>query len=105
MRTLANSFGDFRCDTEKLNLDIAITLMYVGTSAGALVLTIIGDLLGRKRLMIACLGTTAIGIGIVILSVNIQMAAAGLFLSVVGVCTAFSVCFYFIAEIVAESHR
>lgn len=97
MRTLANEFGDFRCPEEKLQLDFVITLMYVGTVVGSLVLTMVGDLVGRKRLMIACLATNVIGLAIVISSVNIEMAAAGLFLSTVGVQTAFNVCFYFLS--------
>ena len=97
MHTLANEFGDFRCKKEKMELDFVITLMYVGTVAGSLILTLVGDLVGRKRLMMACLGTNVLGLIIVIFCANIEMAAAGLFLSTVGVQTAFNVCFYFLA--------
>jgi MFS family permease len=97
MATLANKFGDFRCSKEKLELDFVITLMYVGTVVGCLILTMVGDLVGRKRLMIACMGTNVLGLIIVIFCVNIEMAAAGLFLSTVGIQTAFNVCFYFLA--------
>jgi MFS family permease len=70
--------------------------MYMGTMVGGLIQIVIGDLVGRKRLMIACLATNALGLITVILSVNIHMASAGLFLSTVGIQTAFNICFYFL---------
>jgi len=79
--------------------------MYVGAVVGFLALTVLGDLLGRKILMVSCLIINAIGLIIVIFSVNIVMAAAGLFLSMAGISNAFNICFYFLTETVAESHR
>jgi len=70
--------------------------MYVGVVVGFLVLTIFGDLLCRKILMVSCLIINVIGLIIVIFSVNIVMAAVGLFLSTAGLSNGFNICFYFL---------
>jgi len=80
-------------------------MMYIGTVVGFLALTVLGDLLNRKLLMVSCLIINVIGLIIVIFSVNIVMAAIGLFFSTVGMSNAFNICFYFLSETVAESHR
>jgi MFS family permease len=105
MYSLANEFGDYRCAKEKMELDFVITMMYVGTVVGFLGLTLAGDLVGRKLLMVVCLGINVVGLLLVIFCANIEMAAFGLFLSTVGIQNAFNVCFYFLSETVAESHR
>lgn len=80
-------------------------MMYIGTVVGFLALTVLGDLLNRKLLMVSCLIINVIGLIIVIFSVNIVMAAIGLFLSTAGLSNGFNICFYFLTETVAESHR
>ena len=85
MISLANEFGDYRCDEEKLQLDFIITLMYVGNVVGFLGLTLVGDMFGRKNLMFG----------------NLTMAGIGLFISTCGIQNAFNICFYYIAETVS----
>ena len=58
MYSIANSFGDFRCPTEKLYLDWFISLMVAGNMLGFVVLSSFGSWLGKKTVivggMIAC---------------------------------------------------
>jgi hypothetical protein len=65
-----------------------ITLTYIGTVVGFLLLSFVGDLVGRKRLMTSLL-----------------MAGIGLFIASVGVQNSFNICFYFISETVSEEFR
>ncbi len=71
--------------------------MYIGTVVGFLALTFVGDLIGRKRLLLICSILVVIGMTITIFCVNLKMAGAGLFLATVGVQNAYNICFYFIA--------
>jgi MFS transporter, putative metabolite:H+ symporter len=103
--SLANEFGDFRCSEEKLQLDSIITVMYVGTVVGFLLLTLVGDLLGRKLLISLCMLLTVVGLTIAIFCSSLAMAGAGLFLATVGIQNAYNICFFFIAETVSEEYR
>jgi OCT family organic cation transporter-like MFS transporter 4/5 len=105
MNTLANEFGDYRCSNEKMTLDSIITLMYVGTLVGFLLLTFVGDLLGRKLLLTICCSLGVVGLIITIFCANITMAGIGLFLATVGVQNSFNICFYFISETISEEYR
>ena len=82
-----------------------ITITYVGTVVGFLILSFVGDLLGRKRLMIICMSGVVIGLVIAIFCQSLMMAGIGLFIASVGVQNAFNICFYFIAETVSEDFR
>jgi MFS family permease len=82
-----------------------ITLTYVGTVVGFLILSFVGDLLGRKRLMIICMSGVVIGLVIAIFCESLVMAGVGLFIASVGVQNAFNICFYFISETVSEDFR
>ena len=73
-------------------------MMYVGNVAGYLCLSLFGDLIGRKLLMVVNLIITLLGVLIVIFCVSLTMAASGLFLSTFGVQNAFNICFFFISE-------
>lgn len=101
MISLANEFGDYRCDEEKLQLDFIITLMYVGNVVGFLGLTLVGDMFGRKNLMLGNLIICALGLAITIFCANLTMAGIGLFISTCGIQNAFNICFYYIAETVS----
>jgi MFS family permease len=79
--------------------------MYVGNVVGFLGLTLVGDVLGRKMLMLANLIICAVGMIITVFAVNLTMAGIGLFISTCGIQNAFNICFYYIAETVSESHR
>jgi len=82
-----------------------ITITYLGTVVGFLILSFVGDLLGRKRLMIICMSGVVIGLVIAIFCQSLMMAGIGLFIASVGVQNAFNICFYFIAETVSEDFR
>jgi MFS family permease len=79
--------------------------MYVGSVVGFLLMTLVGDLIGRKLLMTICMLMTVAGLTITIFCVNLQMAGAGLFLATVGIQDAYNVCFFFIAETISEEYR
>ena len=97
MLTLANEMGDYRCDSEATTLSLAILFMYMSTIFAYLVLSIVGDLIGRKTFIILGLVTMIIGIIWAILANSLFLAAAGLFIGLAGVQWAFSVSFVFIS--------
>ena len=72
-------------------------MMYVGNVVGYLGLSLIGDWMGRKVLMVGNLIIACLGVLITIFSVSLTMAAAGLFLSTLGIQNAFNICFFFIS--------
>ena len=74
-----------------------MTIMYIGNVVGFLIVALIGDLVGRKFLMMCNLITALVGLAITILCVNLTMAAAGLFLMTLGIQNSFNICFYFIS--------
>jgi MFS family permease len=82
-----------------------ITLTYVGTVVGFLLLSFVGDLLGRKKLMVICMASVVIGLVIAIFCQDLVMAGIGLFIASVGIQNAFNICFYFISETVSEEFR
>ena len=59
--------------------------MLLGKGVGALILSIFGDLLGRKLLMISNLVICTLGLVITIFSVNLLMVGIGLFLALFGI--------------------
>ena len=72
-------------------------MMYIGNVVGFLGVSIIGDWMGRKALMTGNLIITCLGVLITIFCASLTMAAAGLFLSTLGIQNAFNICFYFIS--------
>lgn len=80
-------------------------MMYVGAVVGFLISAVIGDHMGRKTLITLCLLLNLVGMTLTILAPTIVVAGVGLFISTVGIQNGFNVCFYFLAETVAESHR
>lgn len=105
IRTIPNTFGDYRCHSEKVQVDFVITMMYVGNVVGYLGLSLIGDLVGRKLLMVTNLFVVLLGMGVTLFCVSLTMAAAGLFLMTLGVQNAFNICFFFISETMSEETR
>lgn len=79
--------------------------MYVGNVVGFFGLTLVGDLMGRKSLLVANLFLANIGLAVTILSQTIIMAGIGLFIITCGIQNSFNVCFYFIAETMSEEYR
>lgn len=79
--------------------------MYVGNVVGFFGLTLVGDLMGRKMLMVVNLFLAAIGLTLTILCQSIMMAGIGLFIITCGIQNAFNVCFYFISETMSEEYR
>lgn len=64
---------------------------------GFLLSALIGDLIGRKLLIVLCMLTNALGLIITIFCSNLTMAGVGLFISTIGIQDGFNVCFYFLA--------
>ena len=75
--------------------------MYVGNVVGFLGLTLVGDLFGRKTLMLGNLAICAVGMIITAFCANLTMAGIGLFISTCGIQNAFNICFYYISETVS----
>ncbi len=75
--------------------------MYVGNVVGFLGLTLVGDLFGRKNLMLGNLAIAALGLTITVCCANLTMAGIGLFISTCGIQNAFNICFYYISETVS----
>lgn len=75
--------------------------MYVGAVVGFLLMTLVGDILGRKMLMTIWMSMTVVGITITIFCQDLPMAGAGLFLATVGIQNAYNVCFFFISETIS----
>jgi predicted MFS family arabinose efflux permease len=61
--------------------------------------------MGRKRLLQINLLSFVVGLTILILSVNLYMAAVGLLFSCLGISNGFIICFYFIIETVSDDKR
>ena len=80
-------------------------MMYVGNVVGFLGITLIGDLVGRKMLLVGNLVLALAGLIVTLLCVSLIMAGVGLFLVCCGVQNAFNVCFYFISETMSEEYR
>ena len=74
-----------------------MTMMYVGNVVGFLGLSLAGDLVGRKVLMVSNLVIALLGLVITIFCVSLTMAAAGLFLMTLGIQNSFNICFFFIS--------
>ena len=74
-----------------------MTIMYIGNVVGFLIVALIGDIVGRKFLMMCNLISALVGLAVTILCVNLPMAAAGLFLMTMGIQNSFNICFYFIS--------
>lgn len=105
MHTLSNVFGDYRCDEAHLTIALIITIMYVGNVVGFLGLTLVGDLMGRKMLLVVNLFLVVVGLMLTIMCQTLTMAGIGLFITTCGIQNAFNVCFYFIAETMSEDYR
>lgn len=71
----------------------------MGTVVGYLGLSLVGDFLTRKKLLLVNLFLAVLGLTITIFSSSLMMAGVGLFFLAAGIRNAFNICFYFIAEI------
>ena len=97
MESLANQMGDYRCDSEAATLSLAILVMYSSTILAYIILSIVGDYIGRKTFII--LGLIIMNVGIIwtIFSDSLFLAAAGLFVGLSGAQWSFSISFVFIS--------
>ena len=62
IHSLANRFGDYRCESEMSYLNIFKSLLYFGTVVGMMFVSVAGDLFGRRTLIIAFLSMTLTGV-------------------------------------------
>ena len=79
--------------------------MLFGKAIGPMIPTMIGDFMGRKRLILGSLLLEAVGLILVIFSVNLPMAGAGLFIAMCGAQNSFTIPFFFASEKVKEGYR
>jgi MFS family permease len=97
MITLGNQYGDYRCEKDKINLDLISSLFYFGGVAGCLFLALLGNFMGRKKLLIFLMGILIFGLGVACISKNLLTAGIGLFLICMGVQSAYTLSFLFLA--------
>ena len=105
MHTLGNEFGDYRCDSEELFLNLVQTMMYMGRIAGALSLTLLGDYFTRKSLFMANWCLALAGLTMINFSGGLIESGMWLFIAAVGVGNVFFMGFYFCSEEVGETYR
>lgn len=86
-------------------LDLASSCTYFGAFVGYILISFFADNFGRRTSMLLAWGATTIGSIIVACSVNIWMAAAGLFLSGAGADASINICFFFFGEVVGDKKR
>jgi hypothetical protein len=67
IKSLAGELGDYRCDDVKETLDNIIAIMFFGIAFGYLLLTLFGELVGKKMLMLINLGCYIVGVAAVLL--------------------------------------
>lgn len=79
--------------------------MYSGYALGFLGLTLVGDLMGRKMLLIVNLFLVILGLLMVIFCWSLMMAGVGLLIITSGIQNSFNDCFYFISETMLEEDR
>lgn len=80
--------------------------MFFGIAAGYLLLTLFGELVGKKMLMLVNLSFYLIGIGTVLLFSGVWGAVAGgLSVAVLGISNCYIICFMFLVETVERSAR
>ena len=65
-------------------------------------LTLFGEKMGRKRLMLSNLLLSIFGVIVTLNSWNLSIATVGFFLTLFGARNNFNVCFYFIYEIMED---
>ena len=71
--------------------------MYVGNVVGFLGLTLLGDIFGRKVLMMGNLILSLVGTVITLFANSMTMAGVGLFIITCGIQNATNITFYFIS--------
>ncbi len=97
MESIANHYGDYRCNNEANELNFLIFIMYLGHVIGQIASALIGDVFGRKTLMIMSLTLTVIGMISAVLSPIILVSIISMFITIFGISIAFNLCFYFLA--------
>ena len=80
-------------------------VMYFGAVVGFLLLTIGGNWMGRRMLMISNLWLAMFGLILSVCNISDGITAFGLFLSIAGVRNGFNICYYFIAETMDDEKR
>ena len=103
--SLASEFGDFRCDSERLVIQFYVSLMLFGKAVGPMIPTMLGDFMGRKRLMLGSMVLYAVGLALVLFSTSLPMAGVGLFVTMCGAQNVFTIPFFFASEKVKEGYR
>ena len=83
--SIADQFGDFRCESEKYKIDWIISFMLFGKVAASIIIAFIGDLFSRKALSITGLAIGVLGISITLLQLNLITVGIGLFLTFSGI--------------------
>ena len=86
-------------------LDSIIGLMYSGALVGIVMLSVFGDMVGRKKLLLFNMAFTIIGLVLTICSQNLLMAGWGMFMAIMGIKASHNITFIFISETVHQSFR
>jgi hypothetical protein len=106
IKSLANELGDYRCPSARDDLDNLIAIMFFGIAGGYLLLTLFGELVGKKTLMLINLICFMAGLLVVLLfSKEWGVVAGGLLLAVLGISNCYIICFMFLVETVERTAR
>lgn len=71
--------------------------MYGGALCGIILLSVLGDVIGRKKLMLINMYIAILGLGVTVFSVNMLMAGIGLFFSIFGIKVSHNLSYIFVA--------
>ena len=106
INSLANGLGDFRCPSSRDELDNLIAIMFFGIALGFLLLTLFGELVDKKTLVLLNFISYILGLGIVLIfPKEWYVVGVGLMVAVMGISNCYVICFMFLIETVEKSAR
>ena len=105
INSLANEFGNYRCEPEKSFLTTIITIMYAGALLGVFFMALAGDLLSRITLILLNLFMMIVGIAMTAWCANLWMAGIGICLCVFGGKNNFNLSVIFVTETTSKEYR
>ena len=103
--SFANRFGDFRCPSERAELNFIITILYSGPLLAFLLTFLLGNVIRSKIIMLGGLTIALIGALLLALSPVFWLGVLGMFLLGTGISISYNLTYIFITELVEERKR
>ncbi len=104
IESIATEYGPFICEDEFL-LDMIKSSPYFGSLIGFILSSLVGDSLGRKRVMVISLGIAALGSILMVVSNNLWMITFGVIITGAGINVSSALCFCYMGEVVSDIKR